>query len=210
MAHWVDQPKRGWSWLPRWAPPRLTTAVVIALIVGAVIVTLTLVRQKEQTDSFADPILSLCHEGGDTADKLTGAGLCGRAAVAKVDQVAAQPVELSDAQTDQVQALVKAELAKRPAPKSEPPTAAQLSAVVQALITANPTMFKPPAPTAAQLQSAADKAVATYLRAHPIDPPVVQQIPQPQYDMPGLGGFSGAPGGVWQQPWPRGGPRSPR
>lgn len=209
MAHWVEPP--GHTWVPKRAP-RLTTAVVIALLVGAVIVTFTLVRQKAQTDALADPILTLCAEGGETGDRLTGAGLCGKAAAAKVDPVSTQPVELSPEQTDQVQALVKAEIAKRPAPKSEPPTAAQLSAVVQALIAANPTMFKPPAPTAAQLQSAADRAVAQYLRAHPVDPPVIQQIPQPipQYDMPGLGGFSGAPGGVWQQPWPRQGPRSPR
>lgn len=209
MAHWVEPP--GHTWVPKRAP-RLTTAVVIALLVGAVIVTFTLVRQKAQTDSLADPILTLCAEGGETGDRLTGAGLCGKAAAAKVDPVSTQPVELSPEQTDQVQALVKAEIAKRPAPKSEPPTAAQLSAVVQALIAANPTMFKPPAPTAAQLQSAADKAVAQYLRAHPVDPPVIQQIPQPipQYDMPGLGGFTGAPGGVWQQPWPRQGPRQPR
>lgn len=209
MAHWVEPP--GHTWVPKRAP-RLTTAVVIALLVGAVIVTFTLVRQKAQTDSLADPILTLCAEGGETGDRLTGAGLCGKAAAAKVDPVSTQPVELSPEQTDQVQALVKAEIAKRPAPKSEPPTAAQLSAVVQALIAANPTMFKPPAPTAAQLQSAADRAVAQYLRAHPVDPPVIQQIPQPlpQYDMPGLGGFSGAPGGVWQQPWPRQGPRQPR
>lgn len=203
MTHWADPPPTP-DWVPR-RVPRLTTAVVIALLIGAVIVTVTLVRQKEQTDSFADPILSLCHEGGDTADKLTGAGLCGKAAVAKTDQVAAAPAELSDTQADQVQALVQQELAKRRAPAPVGPTTAQLTAAVQAFVSANPTLFKAPAPTAEQIQT----AVNSYMRTHPVEqsaptlaPYVNPPFPGPQYQMPGLGGFSGAPGDVWQQPWP--------
>lgn len=212
MAHWVDQPKRRLSWLrfPRWAPPRLTTAVVIALVVGAVIVTFTLVRQKAQTDSLADPILTLCAEGGETGDRLAGAGLCGKAAAAKVDPVSSQPVELSPEQSSQVQALVKAELAKRPTPKAEMPTAAQLAAVMQGLIAANPGMFKAPAPTATQLQAAADKAVAAYLRAHPPDPVIQQVQPLPTYDIPGMGGFPGAPAPQWRSGWPDPRPHAPR
>lgn len=196
MTHWADPPPTP-GWVPRRAP-RLTTAVVIALLVGAVIVTVTLIRQKEQTDSFADPILSLCHEGGDTADKLTGAGLCGKAAVAKTDQVAAQPAELSDTQADQVQALVQQELAKRKAPTPVGPTTAQLTAAVQEFLAANQELFKAPAPTAEQIQA----AVNAYMRAHPVEQSVPVAPTYPQYQMPGLGGFSGAPGGVWQQPWP--------
>lgn len=200
MAHWVE-PSPARDWVPR-RVPRLITAAGIALLVGAVIVTITLYRQKEQTDSFADPILSLCHQGGETADKLTGAGLCGKAATAKVDQVAA-PAELSSTQTDQVQALVQQELAKRKPPLPVGPSAAQLAGAVQAFITANPTLFKAPAPTAEQIQT----AVNNYMRTHPVQ---TAQPVYPQYDMPSLGGFSGAPGGMWQQPWPRGGPRAPR
>lgn len=203
MSHWVDPPtRRVWVaprwWHTRWVP-RLVTAAGVALLVGAVIVTVTLYRQKAQTDSFADPILALCHEGGDTADKLIGAGLCGKAAVAKVDQVAAQPDELSSEQADQVQALVQAELAKRKAPQPVAPTATQLAGAVQAFVAANPTMFKAPAPTAEQVQT----AVNNYMRTHPVQ---TAQSVYPQYDMPGLGGFSGSPGGVWPQQWPN--PRS--
>lgn len=166
MAHWVDPPRQ--VWVPKRAP-RLTTAVVIALLVGAVIVTVTLIRQKEQTDSFADPILTLCAQGGETGDRLLGAGLCTKAKVAKVDPVNAQPAaELTSEQTDQVQSLVAQELAKRPTPKPVGPSPAQVASAVQAFVAANPTMFKAPGPTAEQVQT----AVAAYLRAHP---PVVPE-----------------------------------
>jgi hypothetical protein len=53
-------------------------------------------------------------------------------------------------------------------------------------------LFKAPAPTAEQIQS----AVNTYMRTHPV------QVPQsaPVYQMPGLGGFSDVPS---YQPAPR-------
>jgi hypothetical protein len=181
MAHWVDAPPRR-SWVLSRAP-RLTTAVVIALVVGAVIVTVTLIRQKAQTDSFADPILTLCAQGGETGDRLVAAGLCTKAAVSKVDPVATQPTELTSEQSDQVQAMLKSELARQKPPAPVGPTTAQLSAAVQAFIAANPTFFKAPAPTAEQIQT----AVNAYMRAHPVQPPAV---PVPAYQMPGLGGFT--------------------
>lgn len=198
MAHWVDAPPRR-SWVLSRAP-RLTTAVVIALLVGAVVITVTLVRQKAQTDSFADPILSLCAEGGDTGAKLADAGLCGKAAVAKVDQVAA--ASAPQVTPDQVQDLVKSELAKRPTPQPVGPSSTQLAGAVQAFITANPTLFKAPAPTAEQIQA----AVNTYMRLHPV------QVPQPvpTYQMPGLGGFSGVPQYPPAPSWPHGRGFAPR
>lgn len=153
-----------------------------------------------QANGIADPILALCAQGGDVGARLVAAGLCSAAAGVKAAPYSAPPDAVTQ---DQVQALVRQELARRPVPQPVGPTQAQIAAAVQAFITANPTLFKAPAPTQAQIEA----AVAAYLRTHPIQ----QSVPvYPQYDMPGLGGFSGAPGGVWPQPWPRGGPRAPR
>jgi hypothetical protein len=155
-----------------------------------------------QTNTIADPILALCAGGGDAARVLStartpdGQTVCGAAAGVKDNLPPPAPVGLSSAQ---VQTLINSALAKQ---QPAQPSTAQLSAAVQAFIAANPTMFKAPAPTNAQIQA----AVAEYMRTHPV------QIPQPlpTYQMPGLGGFSGAPGGVWQQPWPRGHTYPPR
>jgi len=153
-----------------------------------------------QANGIADPILALCNQGGDVGARLAAAGLCEAAAGVKATPYGPPPDAVTQ---DQVQALVRQELAKRPTPAPVGPTQAQIAAAVQAFIAANPDMFKAPAPTQAQIQA----AVAAYLRTHPIQ----QSVPvYPQYDMPGLGGFSGAPGEVWPQPWPRGGPRAPR
>lgn len=153
-----------------------------------------------QANGIADPILALCGQGGDVAERLAAAGLCSAAATVK----SAPRNEQADSVTeDQVQALVQQELAKRKPPAPLAPTQAQIAAAVQAFITANPTLFKAPAPTQAQIEA----AVAAYLKAHPVQQPVPIY---PQYDMPGLGGFSGAPGAAWPQPWPRGGPRAAR
>lgn len=153
-----------------------------------------------QANGIADPILALCAQGGDVGARLAAAGLCSAAAGVKAAPYGAAPDAVTQ---DQVQALVQQELAKRKPLAPVGPTQAQIAAAVQAFITANPTLFKAPAPTQAQIEA----AVAAYLKAHPVQ----QSMPiYPQYDMPGLGGFSGAPGGMWPQPWPRGGPRAPR
>jgi hypothetical protein len=99
--------------------------------------------------------------------------------------------------------VVKSELAKRPTPQPVGPSSAQLAAAVQAFITANPTLFKAPAPTAAQIQT----AVNTYMRAHPV---VVPQPVVPQYQVPGLGGFTGVPAYPPAPQWPQGRSYHPR
>jgi hypothetical protein len=183
-------------------PPRLWVFVVLVLVAVAVPTWIYISVSRHQDDEkhaavaqangIADPILALCAQGGDVGARLAAAGLCSAAAGVKAAPHDAQ----ADAVTqDEVHALVAQELAKHPTPQPVGPTQAQIAAAVQAFITANPTMFKAPAPTSAQIEA----AVAAYLRAHPIQ----QSVPiYPQYDMPGLGGFSGAPGGVWSQPWP--------
>jgi hypothetical protein len=148
----------------------------------------------------------LCAQGGDVGARLANAGLCTAAAVVKVGPSSADQSSLTP---EQVQAVVQSELAKQRPPAPVGPTTAQLAAAVQAFIAANPSYFKAPAPTSQQIQS----AVAAYLRAHPVpveQQPVLQQpIPQgptyqPQYDMPGLGGFSGGFSPVPRSGWPGG------
>lgn len=160
--------------------------VVLAILSVALIYIIAARRQDdakqaavEQANHIADPILGLCGQGGDVAQRLSDAGLCSAAAGVKVNPADATP----SLTQDQVQALVKSELAKRPTPQPVGPSSAQLAGAVQAFITANPTLFKAPAPTAEQIQS----AVNTYLRTHPVAVPQ----PAPVYQMPGLGGFSG-------------------
>lgn len=168
---------------------------------------------QAQASTIADPILALCSGGGDAARVLEsartpdGVSVCAVSAGVKDSLPPPPPAGLSSAQ---VQSLINQALAKQ---QPAQPSSAQLAAAVQAFIAANPTLFKAPAPTAAQIQT----AVNNYMRTHPaqqtaptLAPYVNPPFPGPQYDMPGLGGFSGAPGGVWQQPWPRQGPRQPR
>jgi hypothetical protein len=175
--------------------------VLVALAVGSVALIILLATQRQddakkaavaQANTIADPILGLCAQGGDVAQRLSDAGLCKAAAVVKVGPPDGQSPGLTQ---DQVQALVKSELAKRPTPQPVGPTSTQLAGAVQAFITANPTLFKAPAPTAEQIQS----AVNTYMRLHPVvvPPPVV-----PQYQVPGLGGFSGVPSYQPAPQWP--------
>jgi hypothetical protein len=172
--------------------------VVLAILSVALIYILAARRQDDakqaavaQANTIADPILRLCAQGGDVAQRLSDAGLCSAAAVVKVGPPDGQSPGLTQ---DQVQALVKSELAKRPTPQPVGPTSTQLAGAVQAFITANPTLFKAPAPTAAQIQA----AVNTYLRTHPV------QVPQPVpvYQMPGLGGFTGVPSYPTVPQWP--------
>jgi hypothetical protein len=154
-----------------------------------------------QANGIADPILALCAQGGDVAQRLSDAGLC--SAAAGVKNAPHDDPAPSGLTPDEVQSLVKSELAKRPLPQPVAPTTAQLAAAVQSFIAANPTLFKAPAPTAAQIQA----AVNTYMRAHP------QPVPQPvvpQYQMPGLGGFSGGYPAWPQSQWSGGGRRAPR
>jgi hypothetical protein len=185
--------------------------VVCAILSVALIVVLAAQRQDEarqaavkQANTIADPILALCAQGGDVGARLASAGLCGAAAAVKVDPSGEQPPGLT---SDQVETLVQNELAKRPVPQPVGPSSQQITAAVQAFIAANPTFFKAPAPTAQQIQS----AVAVYMRTHPA--PVVQQpvVPAvPQYQLPGLGGFTGAPAPPWPQQWPGSRRFSPR
>lgn len=190
-------------------PARLGVFVVLVAIVVAAIswIWISVSQHQDaerhaavaQANGIADPILALCGQGGDVAQRLASAGLCSAAATVK----SAPRNEQADSVTeDQVQALVQQELAKRPAPQPVGPTQAQISAAVQAFIAANPTMFKAPAPTSAQIEA----AVASYLRAHPVaqsQQPVPTYPELPQYTpVPGLGGYD-----PWTQPaWPS--PRS--
>jgi hypothetical protein len=158
---------------------------------------------QQQASALSDPILQLCAQGGDVAARLSGAGLCSTAAQVKQEP---DPVP-SGLTTSQVQALISTALSRQ---QPVGPTSAQLASAVQAFIAANPTYFKAPAPTAEQIQA----AVSSYMRTHPVQQS--QVIPQPvipQYQMPGLGGFSGVPGGAYPQPvpsWPRGRGFAPR
>lgn len=88
-------------WWARVRTVKLSTAMVIAVFVGAIITTWTMVEQKQRTDeavtqanSVADPILELCGRGGDTAQRLTEAGLCNQAASVKVSGVISNPDSL--------------------------------------------------------------------------------------------------------------------
>lgn len=179
--------------------------VVLAILSVALIYVLAARRQDDakqaavaQANTIADPLLQLCGQGGDVAQRLSDAGLCSAAAGVKVDPADATP----SLTPDQVQALVKSELAKRPTPQPVGPSSAQIAAAVQAFVTANPTLFKGPAPTAQQIET----AVATYMRTHPV------QVPQPvpTYQMPGLGGFSGVPQYPPAPSWPHGRGFAPR
>lgn len=88
-------------WWARIGTVKLSTAMVIAVFVGAIITTWTMVEQKQRTDeavnqanSVADPILELCGRGGDTSQRLTEAGLCNQAASVKVSGVISNPDSL--------------------------------------------------------------------------------------------------------------------
>lgn len=175
--------------------------VVLAILSVALIYILAARRQDDakqaavaQANTIADPILALCGQGGDVAQRLSDAGLCSAAAGVKVNPADAAP----GLTPDQVQALVKSELAKRPTPQPVGPSSAQIAAAVQAFVTANPTLFKGPAPTAQQIET----AVAAYMRTHPV------QVPT--YQMPGLGGFSGVPQYPPGPSWPQGRMYHPR
>lgn len=85
---------------------KLSTAVVIAVLLGAVITTATMSLQKKRTDeavlqanSVADPILQLCGgtQGRDIAQRLVDAGLCNTAASVKVSPVISNPDSLVSA-----------------------------------------------------------------------------------------------------------------
>ncbi|MCW2767552.1 MAG: hypothetical protein JWO11_3511 [Nocardioides sp.] len=180
--------------------------VVLAILSVALIYIIAARRQDDakqaavaQANTIADPILGLCAQGGDVGQRLSDAGLCSAAAVVKVGPSEGQSPGLTP---EQVQALVKSELAKRPSPQPVGPSSTQLAGAVQAFITANPTLFKAPAPTTAQIQA----AVNTYMRTHPV------QVPQPVpvYQMPGLGGFTGVPQYPPAPQWPPNRRFSPR
>lgn len=94
--------RRVQHWWTKVQTVKLSTAVTGAVLVGAIITTSTMTLQKHRTDdavhavnSVADPILSLCAKGGDTAQKLSDAGLCAQAATVKVSPVVANPDSLT-------------------------------------------------------------------------------------------------------------------
>ena len=72
-----------------------------------------------QTRSFADPILQLCDQGGDVAARLSAKGLCGAAEIVRAEPAAGAGA--AGLTPEQVQALIRAELAKqRPAAPPAP------------------------------------------------------------------------------------------
>lgn len=157
---------------------------------------------QAQTQSVADPILALCAGNDDAARVLQsaktpdGRTVCD-AAAGVTDNPPPAPAGLT---TSEVKSLINAALAKQQQTQPAGPTTAQLTAAVQAFVTANPNLFKAPAPTAAQIQTAVDN----YMRAHP---PVVSQPQLPQYYMPGLGGFTNDM--PIPRRWPTPSPRTP-
>src|SRR5882762_5750152 len=100
--------------------------VGVALITAALLLYLSS-RQSEQkaetatnnVNRVADPILALCKQSGETAIKLSNAGLCDTAATIKQNPtiVTEQPID-----DKHVIALIDAELAKRPAGSSSAPS----------------------------------------------------------------------------------------
>ncbi len=201
--HGLRRPKFGWALLCAGA------GVLAVALVGVLTVnhqhdavqsaTAQANAANDQAQAVADPILQLCAQGGDVAQRLSDAGLCGAAAAVKAAPRPDQPDGLT---SDQVHALVQQELAKRP-PQQVGPTQAQLTAAIQAVVSANPDLFKAPAPTAAQIQA----AVNAYLRVHPIQQSLPPYPDLSQYQpVPGLGGY-----GQWMQPgWPSRFPRPTR
>jgi hypothetical protein len=96
--------------------------VVAVLAVGLIVV---LSQQTEQgasdteitqahtqTRAFADPILALCEQGGDVAARLSAKGLCGAAEVVRSEPLGA--ASGTGMTPEQVQAMIRAEIARRP------------------------------------------------------------------------------------------------
>lgn len=92
--------------------------VVAVLAVGLIVVLSQGVQQKArdtaitQAHTLADPILQLCDQGGDVAARLSAKGLCGAAEVVHSEPLGA--ASATGMTAEQVQAMIRAELARRP------------------------------------------------------------------------------------------------
>lgn len=92
--------------------------VVAVLAVGLIVVLSEQVQQGArdtaitQAHTLADPILQLCDQGGDVAARLSAKGLCGAAEVVHSEPLGATGA--TGMTPEQVQAMIRAELARRP------------------------------------------------------------------------------------------------
>lgn len=69
----------------------LQAAVVMALLVGAVIVTWTMTRLAQQTETVTEPILTLCGTDSDSAHRLRESGLCDTAVAVREEPLLPPP-----------------------------------------------------------------------------------------------------------------------
>lgn len=119
-------------------------------------------QSARSADAIAADVLAVCQRGPLLTPD--GRDICPSAAAVKADPViqqdAAAAVGLS---TDQVVALVRAELAAHPPADGRTPTAGELDAAVRRVLEANPDLYRGqpgPGPTDAQLRAAAQAVVA--------------------------------------------------
>lgn len=145
----------------------------VALIIAALLLYLNTRHSEQRAETatnnvnrVADPILVLCQQGGETAQKLNDAGLCGTAAAIKENPniVTERPVD-----DDHIIELIDAELAKRPVGGGAAPSMGQLIDAARAVINSNPDAFRGPAGPPGATGSSADlaSAVAAYVTGHP-------------------------------------------
>lgn len=173
------RPSRTTRWRTRAEKlPGLTVAVVVFLLVGAVVVTLTLARSQNQAvaatqvattaaakaNSLADPVDALCQGNDDRATLLRttftpdGRALCGVAASVKTDPVVADPGKVIGA-----------------APPVEPPVTVTETPAAPPAVTVTQTPIAPPPVTVTQ--TAPPRPPVTTTRT--ASPVTVTQTPSP-------------------------------
>jgi hypothetical protein len=180
----------------------------VALIIAALLLYREARTATDNVNRVADPILILCRQGGETAEKLNDAGLCGTAAAIKENPsiVTERPVD-----DGHIIELIDAELAKRPVSVSVAPNMGQLIDAARAVISSNPDAFRGPAGTPAPSTDLA-AAVSAYVSSHQASfqgPPGTPGQPG-NAGQPGQTGQPGQPGQVGAQgPAGPAGPQGP-
>lgn len=151
--------------------------VVAVLAVGLIVVLSEQVQQGArdtaitQAHTLADPILQLCDQGGDVAQRLTAKGLCGTAAVVHSEPLGAATT--AGVTPEQVEAMIRADEARRPVPVVTPQQPQQ-PAVVPQVVPVRPNVVEPnvaPAPPPTDYQRQIEQPRTVTPREQPYSGP---------------------------------------